>query len=213
MSKEPIIHDVFETNTGTWQYIVGDKFTKKADIIDPVLNYDAATQTVTTVTADELLSRVQELGYSIDRILETHVHADHLTAAAYIQNRLTSLQGYRPPICIGARIVQVQELFGHRYGIPAEEYTGVFDRLFGDDEEFAVGKIKAQALHLPGHTPDHLGYKIGGQRFSHSENKIHQSDATNRQRILRRLPLPRRYWYRAVRLPGRKCERPFQVSS
>jgi glyoxylase-like metal-dependent hydrolase (beta-lactamase superfamily II) len=163
VAEEPTIHDLFESKTGTWQYVVADPSTLTAVIIDPVLDYDPTTQVVTTQTADSLISLVREKGYKVDRILETHVHADHLTAASYLQNRLAQVQGYTPPIGIGKRIKQVQKLFGQRYGIPAEEYEGTFGKLFDDDETFNIGNLRAMAIHLPGHTPDHLGYKVGGK--------------------------------------------------
>lgn len=160
---EPTIHAVFEENTSTWQYIVSDPSSSSAVIIDPVLDYDRATQTITTDSADALLQKVRDCGYKIEMILETHVHADHLTAASYLQNRLAHLQhGLKPPIGIGKRIVQVQNLFGARYGVPVEEYKGVFGKLFEDDEVFHIGGLRASTVHLPGHTPDHLGYRIGG---------------------------------------------------
>ena len=161
-TAEPTIHPVFELKTGTFQYLVADPSTKTAVIIDPVLDYDKCSQTITTTTADALLTLVREKGYTISRILETHAHADHLTASFYLQRRLAEQQGSNPPVCIGKRIGQVQTLFGKRYGIDAEEYEGVFDKLFEDDEEFEIGALKAKAMHLPGHTPDHLGYRIGG---------------------------------------------------
>ncbi|EKG09719.1 Beta-lactamase-like protein [Macrophomina phaseolina MS6] len=164
-AEEPAIHDVFEHNTGTWQYVVADPSTHSAVIIDPVLDYDAATQTITTDTADSLLSLVDESGYKVNRILETHAHADHVSAASYLQNRLAHRQDHKPLICIGKRITKVQTLFGGRYGVPQNEYEGVFDQLFDDHEEFDIGNLKATAIHLPGHTPDHLGYKIGDNVF------------------------------------------------
>lgn len=162
LPKEPTVHDIFEPVTGTWQYIVADPSTQAAVIIDPVLNYEPATQTITTTAADALLALVQERGYQIERIIETHAHADHLTASAYLQHQLNQIQGSNPPIGIGKRITQVQNLFGHRYQIGKREYEQVFDHLFDDDESFTIGEMTATALHLPGHTPDHLGYKIGG---------------------------------------------------
>jgi hypothetical protein len=162
-SREPTIHSVFETKTATWQYVVADPLTMTAVIIDPVLDYDSATQVVNTQTADSLLSLVKEKGYTIAWILETHAHADHLTASFYLQKRLGQEQGQRPPIGIGGRIVKVQESFGKKYCIPVKEYENVFDKLFNDDEEFAIGNLRATAIHLPGHTPDHMGYKIGGK--------------------------------------------------
>ncbi|KAE8139131.1 beta-lactamase-like protein [Aspergillus pseudotamarii] len=162
---EPTIHAVFETKTGTWQYVVSDPSTLAAVIIDPVLDYDPATQAVTTSAADSLLSLVKEKGYKVDRILETHAHADHLTAASYLQNRLMQEYGHKPSIGIGKRIGQVQKLFGQRYAVPPDEYSVVFDTLFDDDEKFHIGNLVATAMHLPGHTPDHLGYKIGDNVF------------------------------------------------
>lgn len=161
-TKEPTIHNIFEPATGTWQYIVADPSAKAAIIIDPVLNYEPATQAITTTAADELLALVKEKGYQIERILETHAHADHLTASAYLQHQLNQTQGFKPPIGIGKRIAQVQNLFGLRYHIGKEEYEQVFDHLFDDDEKLTIGGLTATALHLPGHTPDHLGYQIGG---------------------------------------------------
>lgn len=163
MAQEPIIQSLFEERTGTWQYIVADPSTKKAVIIDSVLDYDPTTRTISTSTADTLLSSIFKKGYSIEKILETHAHADHLTAASYLQHRLSQQQGFKPPICIGKRINQVQERFAARYGISADECEGVFDHLFEDDEVFNVGQLTAKVMHLPGHTPDHIGYHIAGQ--------------------------------------------------
>jgi glyoxylase-like metal-dependent hydrolase (beta-lactamase superfamily II) len=162
--SNPTIHEIFEKTSGTWQYLVADPKTSKAVIIDPVLDYDSATQAITTEAADAILSKAKEMGYKIDKILETHAHADHLTAASYLQTRLATDQGFKPPVCIGKRIEQVQTLFAKRYGVPAKEYVRVFDRLFDDDEVFSIGELSAKAIHLPGHTPDHLGYMIGGKR-------------------------------------------------
>ncbi|KAF6817065.1 metallo-beta-lactamase superfamily protein [Colletotrichum plurivorum] len=163
---QPVIHDVFETRTGTWQYIVADPSTLEAVIIDPVLDYDRETQVIATTSADELLSLVKQKGYRVGRILETHAHADHLTAASYLQNRLEETQGgQKPSIGIGRRIGQVQNFFGQRYGVAEDERNGIFDKLFDDDETFRIGSLQASAVHLPGHTPDHLGYKIGDNVF------------------------------------------------
>lgn len=163
VAGEPTVHDLFETVTGTWQYVVADPSTLAAVVIDPVLDYDPVTQAVTTKTADLILSLVKDKGYKVDKILETHAHADHITAAAYLQKRLTQSQGHKPVIGIGKRIDQVQARFVKGYGIPAKEYKCVFDKFFEDDETFDIGNLKAMAIHLPGHTPDHLGYKIGGE--------------------------------------------------
>ena len=162
---EPTIHSIFEAKTGTWQYIVADPSTRAAVIIDPVLDYDSTSHTITTDSADILLALIAEKGYKIGKILETHTHADHLTAASYIQEQISRTQGVKPVIGIGKRIEQVQRLFGPRYGLNAKDWTGVFDKLFDDNETFRIGDLTAMALHLPGHTPDHLGYKVGGKKI------------------------------------------------
>lgn len=163
MTPEPNVISLFEKRTGTWQYVVADPSTKKAVIIDSVLDYDPTNQGISTSTADALLAIVSENSYHIEKILETHAHADHLTAASYLQHRLHQQQGFKPPICIGQRIKQVQDLFAARYSIPADEYEGVFDHLFEDDEVFKIGQLTAKIIHLPGHTPDHIGYQITGE--------------------------------------------------
>ncbi|KAK4134712.1 Metallo-hydrolase/oxidoreductase [Trichocladium antarcticum] len=163
---EPIIHACFEPQTSTWQYIVADPATKAAVIIDPVLDFDPATSTISTETADGLLALVSEQGYTVERLLETHVHADHLTAAKYLQSRLSADDGARKPqICIGKRIGKVQERFARRYGIAKDEYESAFDTLLDDDEIWHLGQLEAKAMHLPGHTPDHMGYLIGKNIF------------------------------------------------
>lgn len=162
-SPEPTVHPIFESFTSTWQYIVADPSTKKAAIIDPVLDYDPASQKLATKTADALLALIKEKGYHVDMILETHAHADHLTAASYLQKRLAQEQGEKPPIGIGKRIVEVQKRWADRYQIPAEEYENVFDILWEDNQAFKIGNLEVTTHHLPGHTPDHIGYQIGGE--------------------------------------------------
>ncbi|KAH7183457.1 beta-lactamase-like protein [Fusarium flagelliforme] len=163
--SEPTVHPLFEPVTCTWQYIVADPNTKRAVIIDSVLNYDPIKAAVTTESADAILKTVEDNEYHVDMILETHAHADHLTAASYIQSVLAKSQGSKPAIGIGSRIKQVQDLFGAKYGVLSKEYETVFDTLWRDDDEFAIGALTARAVHLPGHTPDHMGYHIGSNVF------------------------------------------------
>lgn len=169
---EPTIHAAFDKNTSAWQYVVADPTSSRAVIIDPVLDYDRTTQTISTETADSTLKLVKDQGYRIDMILETHVHADHMTAASYLQAKLAQDQSFQSPIGIGKRIDQVQNLFGQRYGIPEAEYKGVFGRYFDDDEAFNIGKLSVSVLHLPGHTPDHLGYKAGGESLMNRDSPV-----------------------------------------
>ncbi|PSN67561.1 putative metallo-beta-lactamase domain protein [Corynespora cassiicola Philippines] len=164
-SGEPIIHDEFETTTGTWQYIVADPSTRRAAIVDPVLDFDPATQSISTDSANKLLNLIGQKGYSIDWILETHAHADHLTSSFYLRTQLGRVQNHVPSVGIGKRIDQVQNMFAQRYMVPPKEYTAVFDKLFDDDEKFFIGNLEAAAIHLPGHTPDHMGYQIANNVF------------------------------------------------
>lgn len=161
--SQPDIHSIFESTTGTWQYVVSDPATSEAVIIDPVLDYDGATQTIRTKNADSLLALIKDKKYNVSRILETHAHADHVTAASYLQKSLAETQNQKPLIGIGKRISQVQKLFAERYGISLSECSNVFDTLFEDDEEFSMGACTCTAIHLPGHTPDLMGYIIGGK--------------------------------------------------
>lgn len=168
---EPEVIAVFERVTCTWQYIVFDASTRSAAIIDSVLDYDPKSATISTNSADALLEKIAERNLHVTLILETHAHADHLTAANYLQTRLSQLQAgnvvptgiNKPPICIGERIKQVQDTFASKCGLSGAEYAGAFDKLWEDDEEFAIGQLSARAVHLPGHTPDHMGYHIGSK--------------------------------------------------
>lgn len=161
--RDPKIHNIYDLATGTWQYLVADPSTLHAIIIDSVLDYDPTTRIISTTTADSLLSLITMHNYTIGKILETHIHADHLTAASYLQDRLAEKQGHKPRIGIGKRITQVQGLFAKIYGITREEYEDIFDDLFDDDEEFELGDMIVKVMHLPGHTPDHVGYVNGGK--------------------------------------------------
>lgn len=166
VNLQPFIHTVFEPKTSTWQYIVADPTTNSVAIIDSVLDFDPSNNTITTSSADNLLSIVDQYHYNIVYILETHAHADHLTAARYIQNKLRREGKNVPQICIGKRITQVQHTFATKYGIDEAEYNGVFDKLLEDDEILPLGDLEIKAIHLPGHTPDHLGYIVGPNVFT-----------------------------------------------
>ncbi|KAI9872173.1 MAG: hypothetical protein M1830_001999 [Pleopsidium flavum] len=169
MENKPEIHTSFEPNSGTWQYIISDPSTLDCIILDSVLDFDPATNQISTTSADKLLALVNKHNYKVTRILETHAHADHLTASSYLQTQLLQTahhHHHRPLICIGKRITEVQATFGKRYGIDPSELHAVFDHLFSDNEKFAIGNLTAEVLHLPGHTPDHVGYMIGENVFT-----------------------------------------------
>ncbi|RXW21697.1 hypothetical protein EST38_g4148 [Candolleomyces aberdarensis] len=162
---EPDVYSFFESSTSTWQYIVVDPATKKAVVIDPVLDYNPASGKVTTKTADGLLSFVKDNGLDVEMLLETHAHADHLTSAQYLKHKLEASSGHPVPVAIGKRITAVQERFGKVYGIPKERLENAFDKYWEDDEHFNIGQLECKVVHLPGHTPDHVGYMCGKGLF------------------------------------------------
>lgn len=161
------INAIYEPVTGTWQYIVACAKTKNAVIIDSVLDYDRETGDISTISADRLLNLVDNKKYVVTYILETHAHADHLTASRYLQHVLTEKQvDPRPLVGIGRRIGEVQEVMGSLFQIPKNELHDAFDVLFDDDMTFKIGELEAKVIHLPGHTPDHIGYVIGDNIFT-----------------------------------------------
>lgn len=163
---EPIVHTIFEQQTGTWQYIVACPNTRQAVIIDPVLNLSLTDFKITATSADELLAVAETNNYTVTRLLETHAHADHLTGAFYLQQRLLTKNQPKALISTGHRIRQVQETFAAKYGVAQADLDQAFDHLFDDNETFPVGDLTAQVLHLPGHTPDHSGYRVGSNVFT-----------------------------------------------
>ncbi|KAI0793225.1 Metallo-hydrolase/oxidoreductase [Abortiporus biennis] len=159
----PTVLTFFEKATSTWQYIVYDPVSLEAAIVDSVLDYDPASGTVSTTTADSLLSFVEDNQLNIKFILETHAHADHLTAAQYLKQQL----GGNVQVGIGYRITQVQKTFAPIYGFDDPSiFDNTFDKYFKDDEEFKLGNLGCQVIHLPGHTPDHVGYVVGKAIFT-----------------------------------------------
>ena len=155
---QPTIESFFDKATHTVTYLVSDPATRAAAIIDPVLDYDPATGETATVSADALVELAQARGLEIVWLLETHAHADHLSAGDYLRSRTGA------PIGAGARIVETQQTFAERFGLetpPAE----VFDRLFADGEGFALGELEVEVLHTPGHTPACVSYRIGDAVF------------------------------------------------
>ncbi|KAI0630192.1 Metallo-hydrolase/oxidoreductase [Trametes polyzona] len=158
----PTVYTFFEKATSTWQYVVVDPNTSEAVIVDPVLDYDPNSGTISTETADGLVSFVEHNKLHVTRILETHAHADHLTAAQYLKQQLDG----DVPVCIGQRITQVQKTFAPIYGLESAALENAFDVYFKDNEEFMLGSLSCHVMHLPGHTPDHVGYVIGKAVFT-----------------------------------------------
>ena len=150
------IEAYFDTGTSTVSYLVLDPDSKRCALIDSVLDYDPKSGRTRTTSADRLVARVRELGATVDWILETHAHADHLSAAAYLKKMLGGQTG------IGEQIAQVQAIFGQIFNAgPAFATDGrQFDRLFADGDTFSTGKLNFQVMHTPGHTPACVSYLV-----------------------------------------------------
>jgi len=151
----------FDPKTWTISYVVWDPRTRRAAIIDPVLDFDFKSGHTATTSADALLACIAENQLSVDWILETHAHADHLSSARYLQSKV----GGR--IAIGENIRAVQATFKKLFNLePAFTPDGSqFDHLFQDGETFRIGNIEATALLVPGHTPADMAYRMNGVVF------------------------------------------------
>ncbi len=146
----------FDRDTWTISYLVMDQTTRRCALIDSVLDYDPKSGRTRTESADRLIERIRELDAEVEWILETHVHADHLSAAAYLKQRLGA------KVAIGQHITQVQKVFASLFNEgPAFARDGSqFDVLLADGAEFAIGGLSARALHTPGHTPACMTYLV-----------------------------------------------------
>ncbi len=158
---QPKVDAFFDPATFTYSYVVSDPTTKHCAIIDSVLDYDPASGRTSFASADRLIAHVHEHKLTVDWLLETHVHADHLSAAPYLKRELGGKLG------IGANITVVQNTFGKLFNAGCEFATdgSQFDHLFADGDTFTIGSIKAHALHTPGHTPACMTYVIGDAGF------------------------------------------------
>ena len=157
---QPRVHAQFDEATHTVSYVVWDPATCRAAIIDPVLDYDHRTGRVSHRSADDLLGFGADQGLCVDWVLETHAHADHLSAAPYLKEKTGA------PIGIGARITAVQRTFAPVFGL--EDVSGEgreFDRLFRDGETITIGGLQVEVMHTPGHTPACVSYRIGEAVF------------------------------------------------
>jgi len=146
----------YDEATSTISYLVLDRETNQCALIDSVLDYDPKSGRTCTASADRLVERVQALGAQVQWVLETHVHADHLSAAAYIKEKLGG------HTAIGAEIIRVQKTFGALFNAePGFARDGSqFDVLLMDEEGFRIGNLHARALHTPGHTPACMSYLV-----------------------------------------------------
>jgi glyoxylase-like metal-dependent hydrolase (beta-lactamase superfamily II) len=157
----PRVISLFDEATFTATHIVIDPATRKAAIVDSVLDFDPASGRTSNVAADKVIAMVAEHDLSVEWILETHAHADHLSAAPYLQEKLGG------KIAIGAEIRHVQQVFGAIFNEDDRlaRDGSQFDHLFSDGERFRVGSLEAIALHVPGHTPADMAYVVGDAAF------------------------------------------------
>jgi len=161
MTQKPDVKMFFDEPTFTFSYVVTDPATKKAAIVDSVLNYDPKSGRTSKDGADAIIAYVREQGLEVQWILETHVHADHLSAAPYLKEQVGGT------LAIGSNIKTVQDVFGKVFNAGTEfaRDGSQFDHLFEDGEQFALGSIQAKAIHTPGHTPACMTYVIGDAGF------------------------------------------------
>lgn len=156
----PDVKAFFDEATFTVTYVVTDPDSKKCAVIDPVLDYDAASGRSSTESAEDVVAFIESSGLTVERIFETHVHADHLTAAQYLKEKLGA------KIAIGSRIGDIQSAFNDLFNlqdIPAD--GSHFDELLGDGETITVGGVTGRVIHTPGHTPACNSYLLGDACF------------------------------------------------
>lgn len=161
MNTQPQVSAFFDPPTNTFTYLVRDPSSDACAIIDSVLAFDYSSGRTDTHAADELIAHIREAGLQVQWILETHAHADHLSAAPYLQEQLGGKIG------IGEHIIEVQQIFGKVFNAGTEfsRDGSQFDALFADGDTFSIGNLSVKVLHTPGHTPACLSYLIGDAVF------------------------------------------------
>ena len=160
-SVKPDVTAFFDEATNTVTFVVKDPGSTACAIVDSVLDFDYASGRTDTASADKVIAHVRKQGLDVEWVLETHVHADHLSAAPYIQERVGGKIG------IGANITVVQDTFGKVFneGTEFQRDGSQFDRLFREGDTFRIGALEGRVLHTPGHTPACLTYVIGDAAF------------------------------------------------
>ena len=156
-----VIKHFFDAPTFTFTYVVHDSETKLGVVIDPVLNYEPAAGKCTTESVKHLVNYVESENISIEYLLETHIHADHLSGTSALKNAIGGKVG------IGSQVVQIQETFADVFNVESS-FTAdgsQFDVLFEDDESFTVGKLQFKVWHTPGHTPACVSYLVEDSIF------------------------------------------------
>lgn len=160
MSQAAMIRAFFDEPTNTVSYLVGDPTTRQAAVIDPVLDFDVCSGEVDTSSAEEILDFANRDGWTITWALETHAHADHLSAAPFFKAKTGATIG------IGEHIRDVQKIFRPVFAADDVKADGSdFDRLFKDGEHFRIGELDVEVIHTPGHTPADVSYRIGDALF------------------------------------------------
>ena len=160
-SHRPSIAGFFDEATNTVSYVVHDPATKEAAIIDSVLDFEAASGRTSNGSADLIIEYITSNNLKVIWLIETHAHADHISAAPYLQDKLGG------KLAIGREIIRVQEVFGKLFnaGTDFERDGSQFDKLFDDGETFQIGELEGIALHVPGHTPADMAFIIGDAAF------------------------------------------------
>ena len=161
MSVKPDVKAFFDPDTNTISYVVKDPSSSSCAVVDSVMDIDYAAGRLSYDNADEIISYIQSNDLKLEWIIETHVHADHLSAAPYIQQKLGGKIG------IGDRIMVVQDTFGKIFneGTEFQRDGSQFDRLFSDGDSYTIGTMTAHAMHTPGHTPACMTHVIGDAAF------------------------------------------------
>jgi len=160
-SNQPVVKTFFDEATFTATHVIHDPASRRAAIIDPVLDFDQPSGRTSSASAQAVVDYVKAQGLTVDWLLETHAHADHLSAAPFLKEQLGGTLG------IGQAITTVQQTFAGVFNEPTSfaRDGSQFDRLMADGEPFAIGAIGALALHVPGHTPACMAYVIGDAVF------------------------------------------------
>lgn len=157
----PVVTHFFDDNSNTYSYVVADPNSNACAVVDSVLDFDQASGSASTEGADSIIAYIRDNGLELEWILETHVHADHLSAAPHIQQQLGG------KLAIGSAITAVQQTFGTVFneGSEFQRDGSQFDRLLEDNDQFNIGGLQGLALHTPGHTPACMTYVIGNAVF------------------------------------------------
>lgn len=158
---DPLVKAYYDPATNTISYLIRDPGSDRCAVLDPVLDFDIKSGSVSTASADAILADIDAAALTVDWLLETHVHADHLSAGHYLKARTGA------PVAIGATVTEVQKAFKPVFNLPYPFAPDgrQFDRLFADGDTFKIGGLDAGVMHTPGHTPACISYRIGDAVF------------------------------------------------